>query len=179
MYLEMDGRGRKQLKLTLKKAKQKCKQEALHFEVIFFCTSLFFLTFLKFEFQMCTLPRNNYNILDCFLFTTLHILSKPSGFPQHCFSSLFLSIWQNETIYNCSSLPLYLLQIKIFNYIHKHTHTIKNNQHTKKPKQMLKDLTEFYYIGIHLSLENLKCKPASLAIVQNIWAASILSQASE
>lgn len=76
----MDGRGRKQLKLTLKKAKQKCKQEALHFEVSFLLYQFIFLTFLKFEFQMCTLPRNNYNILDCF-FTTLHILSKPSEFP--------------------------------------------------------------------------------------------------
>lgn len=47
MYLEMDGHGRKQLKLTLKKAKQKCKQEALHFEVYFLLYQFIFFNISK------------------------------------------------------------------------------------------------------------------------------------
>lgn len=169
MYPEMDGSDRKQLIPTSKKAKQKCKEETMQFEISSFLYKFIFLTFLKFEFQTCALPRNNYNILDYFFYHspyTQQTFWVPIALLFQFVSFYLTIIKQFITFLHCHCTSC---QSK-YSIIYINTHRIKNKQqHSKKPKQMLKDLIAFCYIEIHHSPQNLlKCKPASLSILQEI-----------
>lgn len=145
---------------------------------------------------MCTLPRNNYNILDGVLPLSMYLANLLDSH-SIAFLFCFFLFGKMKSDYTFSSLPLYVLKIKICIcssiYTHTYINTIKNKQTntttttTEETKSSVvspewskcsiilehtslqKGLAVFYYIGTHHSPEKLlKFRPTSLSISQDI-----------